>query len=296
MIAIMGATGHTGKPAAERLLDAGERVRVIGRSADRLQSLVARGAEPAIGEVTDRAFLTRAFTGADAVYLMVPPDYTNPDYFGRYAQIGDAIMQALPASGVTHAVFLSSVGAELPSGTGPIVGLHQIETRLSTLTGLNLLVLRPGYFYENHFGTLGLIKHQGINGGAAPADAASVTIAAADIGVAAADRLRARAFSGVSVEELFGPRDLSPREVTHIIGEAIGKPDLPYAQFPPEDFVNGFVALGFPKPLAELFLEMYLALGSGFIHPHTARTPANTGTTTFEAFAKTAIAPAYHAL
>lgn len=297
MITIMGATGHTGRSAAERLLDAGEPVRVIGRSADRLQPLVARGAEAAVGEVTDAAFLTRAFTGADAVYVMMPPDYRDPDYFGRYKKIGDAVQTALTASGVTHVVFLSSVGADLPSGTGPIVGLHREEERLKQLPGINVLILRPGAFYENEFGTLGLIKHMGINGGAAAGNVPHPRIAAADIGVFAADALRARDFTGVSVRDLFGPKDLTYDEVTRITGVAIGKADLKYVQFPPQDYVNGLVqSAGFPKEIADLFLEMSLAFSEGKAGHHDARTPANTGKTTFEEFARQALAPAYQKL
>jgi uncharacterized protein YbjT (DUF2867 family) len=294
MITIMGATGHVGKAAAERLLDLGEKVRGIGRSADRLQPLVSRGAEAAVGDVTDAAFLTRAFTGADAVFVMFPPDFTVADYFGRYKQIGDSVEQAITASGVKRVVLMSSMGGEQPSGTGPIVGLHREEERLKRLPGLDLLIFRPPSFYENELGTLGLIKHQGINGSAAPGDLAIPMIAAADIGTIAADALHARDFTGVSVRDLAGPRDLSLGETTRIIGEAIGKPDLAYIQFPPQEYLNGLVqGAGFPKEIAELFLEMTGALVSGHAKPTQARTPANTGKTTFEEFTKRVIAPAY---
>ena len=51
MIAIIGATGNTGKAAAESLLAAGEKVRVIGRTAEKLQPFVAKGAEPFVGRI-----------------------------------------------------------------------------------------------------------------------------------------------------------------------------------------------------------------------------------------------------
>lgn len=294
MITLIGATGHTGRAAAERLLDDGEKIRVIGRTAARLQPLVDRGAEAAVGEVTDFPFLTRAFTGADAVYVMFPPDYSEPDYYGRYEQVGQAFAEALAAANVTHAVLLSSIGAELPAGTGPIVGLHRQEARLQALPGLNLLILRPGAFYENQLSTLGLIRHQGINGGAEAPDTPMNMIAAADVGVAAAAALRARDFSGVGVRELTGPRVLTPREITRIIGERIGKPDLPYIQFDPEAFVSGVQqATGFPTPLVELFLEMGQAFNAGLIKTHAPRTPETTGATTFEQWTDRVVVPAY---
>src|SRR5262245_8629931 len=116
MISIVGASGNTGKVAAERLLDANVPVRVIGRSADRLQPLVARGAQAAVGDVADEAFLTEAFRGADAIYAMMPPDYHAPDYFGRYDRIGTTMARAMQAAGARRVVFLSSLGAEHESG------------------------------------------------------------------------------------------------------------------------------------------------------------------------------------
>lgn len=297
MITLIGATGHTGRAAAERLLQDGERIRVIGRTAEKLQPLVDRGAEAAVGEVTDAAFLTRAFTGADAVYVMFPPDYTDPDYYGRYDRVGQVVADALTGAKVTHAVLLSSLGAELPAGTGPIVGLHRQEVRLSAVPGLNLLILRPGAFYENQLGTLGLIKHQGINGGAEAPDTPVLTVATADIGLAVAAALRARDFTGVSVRELTGPRPVTPKEATRIIGAAIGQPDLAYVQFPPDAFVAGVQqSTGFPKPIVELFLEMGQAFDAGLIKTHAPRTPETIGATTFEQWVEQVVVPAWRQL
>jgi uncharacterized protein YbjT (DUF2867 family) len=125
MIAVMGATGNTGKAVAANLLRAGERIRVIGRAASRLAPFVAQGAEAAVGDVADPSFLTGAFRGADAVYAMVPPDVTYDEFHARYERIGGAMSDAIRDAGVKKIVFLSSLGAELPSGTGPIVGLHR---------------------------------------------------------------------------------------------------------------------------------------------------------------------------
>jgi uncharacterized protein YbjT (DUF2867 family) len=295
MITVFGATGHTGKVVAERLLDAGEKVRAIGRSADRLQPLAARGAEPAVGDIADAAFLTEAFRGADAAYVMVPPDYVDPDYFGRYARITDAVVRAIEQTGLRHVVFLSSLGAEHPSGTGPIVGLHRSEERLKQIPNLNLLILRPGYFYENLFNSLPLIKHQGINGGVIKPETPMGMTATQDIGAAAADALRARNFTGASVRELLGPRDVTLGEATRLIGERIGRPDLPYVTFADADLVGGLVQAGFAEPNAKLFVEMSQAFNDGRVRSLEGRHPGNTGQTTIESFADT-LATAYKAL
>ena len=58
MYVIMGATGNIGSKLANILLDKGEKVKVIGRSAERLQPFVDHGAEAAVGDVSDVGFLT----------------------------------------------------------------------------------------------------------------------------------------------------------------------------------------------------------------------------------------------
>jgi uncharacterized protein YbjT (DUF2867 family) len=296
MIAVIGATGHTGKVVVDQLLDRGERVRAIARSADKLQPLVARGAEAAAGDITDAAFLTNAFRGADAAYVMVPPDYQAADYFGRYARITDSIARAIEQTGVPAVVFLSSIGGDQPDGTGPIVGLHRSEARLRQIPNVNLLILRPGFFYENVFGNLPIIQHTGVNGGAFAPDVAMPAIASHDIGVAAAEALLARNFTGATVRELHGPRDLTWRELTTILGQKIGKPDLQYVQFPDEDVVKGLVQAGFTEQLGRLFVEMAHGFNTRHAKPIEGRTPANTGPTTFEEFAADTLAPAYHTM
>jgi uncharacterized protein YbjT (DUF2867 family) len=269
------------------LLAAGIQVRAVGRSAEHLAPLVKAGAQPVIAEVTRAPELVVALRGADAAYLLVPPKHDSSDPLGYYDQVNGALASAIVESGVKRVVYLSSVGADLPSGTGPIVGLHRGEERLKTLPGLDLLFLRPGYFFENHFGTLGLVKQQGINGGAFAPNTPIVTIAARDIGEAAASALAKRDFSGSSVRELFGPRDLSMAEVTTILGSRIGKPDLKYVQFPDQGFIEGMKSAGFSEAVALLFAEMAHAFNDGKIKAQQKRTPANTGATSMESFSET---------
>ena len=70
---ILGASGNTGSIIANTLLLRRKKVRVVGRDAGRLQSFARRGAEAFTGDVNDAAALTKAFSGARAAYLMLPP-------------------------------------------------------------------------------------------------------------------------------------------------------------------------------------------------------------------------------
>ena len=295
MIAVMGATGNTGGTVAQQLLQGQARVRAIGRSKERLQPLVARGAEAAIGDIKDDLFLAEAFRDAEAVYAMIPPDHRAENQDRRVDEIGEATVRAINDTGVTHVVFLSSLGGELPSGTGPVAGLHRQEERLKRIPRIHLLILRPAYFFENHFGSLPLIKHQGINGGAIAPDVPFPMIATSDIGSVAAAALTARDFRGMTVRELLGPRDLTMREVTGILGGKIGRPDLPYVQFPDEAFVQGMVQAGFAEPVARLFVELSHAINERRVRSLEGRTDRNTTSTSFEEFANL-LAAAYERL
>jgi uncharacterized protein YbjT (DUF2867 family) len=295
MITIMGASGHTGRAAAEALLKEGEKVRVIARSKDHLKPLIDRGAEAAVGDASDASFLAGALRGSDAVYTLIPPHITHPDFSAYQDQIGEAITKGIQTSGVSYVVFLSSVGADRATGTGPIAGLHRQEKRLAAVRGLNVLSLRPAYFFENHFNSLPLIKHQGINGSAMAGNYAFAQIATRDIGAEAARALRARDFEGSAIRDLLGTRDLSLDEATRIIGAAIGKPDLKYVQFPYDAARDAMVAAGLSKSMANQYVEMAKGFNEGLIKPVEGRSARSTTPTRFEDFATQELAPAYRA-
>src|ERR1035437_7803612 len=149
MYLVTGTTGNTGSVVANRLLAAGKRVRGIGRSIDRLQQLSQQGGAPFVTDLTDTEKLTAAFSGAEAVYVMIPPDPSASDYRAHQYAVIDSISAALERSEVTHVVTLSSIGADKTDGTGPVVGLHRMEERLNRIAGLAVLHLRAGYFMEN---------------------------------------------------------------------------------------------------------------------------------------------------
>jgi uncharacterized protein YbjT (DUF2867 family) len=281
------ATGIT--PLEQR-----EKVRVLGRSAGKLERLESSGAEVLIGDAADAAFLTGVFRGADAVYTLLPPDPQSPDLRKKWDQQGEAIVKAIRDSGVRYVVFLSSVGADLPEGTGPIASLHAQEERLRKLPYVNVLILRPASFFENFYGILGLIKHQGINGGAVAPDLRLPMIATRDIADVATHAMRARNWTGVVVRELLGAGDLTFADATRIIGAHVGKPELQYVQFPYADFAASLVQMGLSPNMAGLYAEMARAFNEGKIQSLDGRWPENTTPTRFEDFVK-ALADAYEA-
>jgi uncharacterized protein YbjT (DUF2867 family) len=285
MYAITGATGNIGGQSADILLAKGEKVRVIGRNAARLQRFVDRGAEAAVGDLHDNAFVTKAFTGATAVFAMIPPDLTVPDLRAYQNGIGESIVTAIRNSGVRYVVSLSSQGAELPDGTGPILGLRDQEVRLNRLEGVNILHLRPTYFMENLLMNIPLIDHAGIAGSAVRGDLPFAMIATQDVAAHLADRLVRCDFEGKQVQDLLGQRDLSLDEAIAVIGSRIGIPDLKYVQFPYEDAAKGMREMGISPNVVGHFIEMSTALNNGLFAVNRLRTPDNTTPTSIEEFA-----------
>jgi uncharacterized protein YbjT (DUF2867 family) len=293
MIVISGATGNTGKPAAEALLAKGDKIRAIGRDASKLQPFVQKGAEAFVGSVEDAAFLRKAFQGATAAYLMIPPDLRTNDYRAYQEKIVVAYAAAIAEAKVPYVVTLSSVGADLTEKSGPILGLHNLETKLNAIQGLNVLHLRPAGFMENLFMSVQPLRTMGMLPGPLPADAPHAMIAGRDIGVYAAERLHARDFSGSSVQELHGQRDISMKEVAAILGNAIGKPKLGYMQVPFMMLEPALVQTGLPKSTVALMIEMWKSMNSGTLKPHEPRNAKNTTPTSIETFVTEVFAPAY---
>ncbi len=283
--AITGATGHIGGQIADILLENRKSVRAIGRNGDKLKQLAAKGAEVYSGNLDDSAFLARAFDKVESVFAMIPPNPKAEDFREFQNTVGTAIAAALVKAGVRRVVNLSSQGAHLRVGTGPIAGLYDQEQRLNAIQGLQLVHLRPAFFMENLMMNIGLIRKEGINGSPMKGDIPIPMIATCDIATAAAEQLQTVTVTGGKVHDLLGQRDLSMNEVTRILGAAIGKPDLTYFQFPYETAEKAMVAMGLSADMASLYIEMYRAFNERRIMSDVRRDAENTTATSIEAFA-----------
>jgi uncharacterized protein YbjT (DUF2867 family) len=289
MYVILGASGNTGSIIANYLLLKGKKVRVVGRDAGRLQNFVAKGAEAFTADLSDVAALKSALSGAHAAYVMLPPAKSREDQ----EQDSTAIAQAVRESVVRYAVHLSSYGAQVPEGTGPVAGLHSSEQKLNAISGLNVLHLRAAYFMENNLKAIGMIHGMGLLANALRPDVKLPMIATRDVGDYAAERLLRLDFSGKQTRELLGERDLSMTEATAVIASGIGKPDLEYKQFPYDQVEQVLTQMSIPPKGAAMYIEMYKAINKEVFIPLEPRSPENTTPTSFENFVQDVFAAAY---
>jgi uncharacterized protein YbjT (DUF2867 family) len=291
MITVFGASGNTGGAAAARLLKVGKKVRVVGRHKEKLASFTQAGAEAAVGDIENAGFVRQALSGAEAAYVLIPPNMATDDFRAYQQRLVDCYVAGIEATGVRHVVLLSSIGAHHREGTGPIVALHELEERLKKIPPLNALFLRAGFFMDNVLMGLGSVKAQGVYTSTMPADASMPMIHSADIGNYVASRLERLDFSGKSVVHLIGPKAVSQTELASILSQAIDKP-VRYQQVSFDDVEKGLKQAGMKPSVVSIFMEMYRGAGKGLVAPEEGGVVAQ-AQTTFETFAKQVFAPAY---
>jgi uncharacterized protein YbjT (DUF2867 family) len=260
---ITGGAGHISKPLALKLLEAGHEVTVIGRNADHLRELTDKGAKAAIGSVEDIAFLQKTFGGADAVYTMVPPNFAVSNMKEYIGQIGTNYAAVIKATGIKYVVNLSSIGAHLREGAGPINGLYIVEHAMNELDA-NVLHLRPAYFYYNFLSQTPMIKNMNVMGSNFGRESKFIMADPGDIAEEAAEALIRLDFKGKEVRYIASD-ERSVREIASILGAAIGKPDLKWTVFTDEQAVGGMIQAGLPEEIAKNYGEMGHALNTGEI-------------------------------
>ena len=262
MFVVLGATGHTGSAVVETLLNRKQSVRIIVRSADKGAGWKAKGADVAVASLDDVPALTKAFEGATGIYLMVPPNYGATAWLSDQQARMDRAAEAVAKSGVGHVVYLSSVGGQLPSGTGPIRAVHYGEGKLTGAV-THLTILRPPYFMENWAPVIGAAKAQGVLPTFIAPQVQIPMISTRDIGRIGAERLIAGG-RDKQIVELAGPEEYSPEQVATMLGQVLGKA-VTAQHAPLSAVIPTFKSFGFSDEAAKLFEEMYTAFSTGAV-------------------------------
>ena len=261
MFVVLGASGNTGKVVAETLLRQRKKVRVVLHDAAKGKAWVEAGADVAIADVDEGAALERAFSGAEGVYVLSPPNFSSSHARVDNNRRTHTIAAAVEAAGVPHVVLLSSVGAQQSDGTGPVLGLRDAETVFSRAKAAVTFV-RAAYLMENWGGSLYAVE-QGVLPTFLVVDKAIPMVAARDVGTAAA-RLLAEGASGKRVIELAGPREYTPRDVAAAVGRIVEKP-IAVQQAPEEAMAPALMGAGMNAEWARLFQELTHGLNANIV-------------------------------
>jgi uncharacterized protein YbjT (DUF2867 family) len=261
-IIISGSLGNIGKPLTAQLVKSGHDVTVISSNTDRKTAIENLGAKAAVGSINDADFLSKTFSGADALFAMTPPNMGGQNIIKNTVEAGHAFAKAIQETNIKRVVMLSSIGADLPSGNGPIAGLHQIEKLYENLDA-SITFLRAGYFYINFFNDIPMIKGAGIMGGNFPASLPIPLVHPEDIALAAAEELQ-KSQEGKNIRYIISDVK-TPSEIVKAFGEAISKPELPWVEFTDEQSLGGMTQAGLPEEMTNLYTEMGAGLRSGKI-------------------------------
>ena len=288
--AIFGATGNTGLAIARKLVQAGKLVSAFGRNVDKLTEFPKAGARALAGDLANLpndSWLRDAMQGVNVVYALIPPNYKAENFREYQNKVAKNLTDAIQENKIKHVVTLSSVGAHLTEKAGVVQGLYDFEQMLNKVSGLNVLHLRPSYFMENLYGQIATIKQMNMMGSPMKADLSFPLVLTKDIADVAVRRLLELNFKGQMVQYVLGPRNVTFNEIAKIIGKAIGKTDLKYTQFPPEDAKKAMMeGMGLSESVANAMNEFVDACNQGKIFGDIKRSPENTTPTTLEDFAK----------
>ena len=293
-IAVTAPTGNVGRPLVARLLEAGagDGLVLLARHPGKLAHAASLGAAVRAGSLQDAAFVAEATRGADVLFWLTPPHYAAPDLRAYYGGLGRHAAAAIEANRIPRVVHLSSTGAQLERGTGPIVGLHDVETLLDAACP-NVTHLRPAAFFQNFFWQVPSIREMGAIFLPVAGSARSAMVDTRDVAAVAAERLLDSGWTGRTTRGLHGPADLGYDEAAAIISSAAGR-RVAHVQVTPEQARDALLGMGMSPGAADAMLELYRAVNDGTIVSEEPRSLETTTPTTFAEFAREILAPALH--
>ena len=268
MFVIAGVTGRVGSATAERLLAVDARIRVLVRSEADAQAWKSRGAEARVVGLEDRVALTDALHGCEGFFVLLPFDLTVDDLDDHANRLIASIAGAVADERVPHVVMLSSGGADLAEGTGPITGLFRLERALRS-TGTTLTALRAAHFQEKLGDVLDVVRDDGVYPVfASSAEIPMPMVATADLGSVAAEALLSPPDASEAVD-VVGP-SYSESQVAAALGVALER-EVQVAIVPDDGWSSTLVETGFARHIAESLAELYCADQNGLLAPRGDR-------------------------
>lgn len=293
MIVITTPTGDIGRQVLTALLDrpGGEGIRVVVRDPARLPQAVRDRVEVVTGSHGDPEVVDRAFTGADAVLWVVPPDPRASSLHAAYSGFTRAAAQAFIAHGVTHVVGVSALGRGTPvADHAGLVTASLAMDDLIASSGVAYRALANPSFMENLLRQVRSIRDQGVFVDTVAADRRAPTAATRDIAAAAVGLLTDRSWSGTGELAVLGPEDLSADEMARIMTDVLTTP-VRYQRQTLEESAAALTGYGMGAAFVTGMVDMMRAKDEG-LDAGVARTPQTTSATTFRQWCEQVLSPA----
>ncbi len=244
LILVTGATGKTGAPVVEQMLERGYKVRAFVHRLDERSARLARlGAEIVPGDILDLKAVRAAMTGVGRVYFCFTP---------RSEHLPEAtanIAIAARDAGIEALVNMSQISAR-EQADSPLAFQHWQAEQVLDWADIGASHIRPTFFAEDLYiftgqsipeeGKIYLPFGTGKHAPVAAADIASVVCGILD---------DPKPHVGQRYV-LTGPKDMSVAEMAEVLSDELGKP-VDYVDLPVEQWRTVLVErAGMPEFLA----------------------------------------------
>jgi uncharacterized protein YbjT (DUF2867 family) len=294
MIVITTPTGDIGRQVLAEVLAAGDApVRVIARDPGKLPAEIRQRVEVVAGSPGDADTVDRAFSGASAVFWLIPPDFGAASLDATYLDFTRPAVSAFARHGVERVVGVSALGrgSEHEARAGHVTASLAMDDLIAT-SGVAYRALVMPSFMDNVLRQVQPIRDQGVFFGPLAGDRPHPTCATRDIAATAARLLLDPTWAGTGSAEVpvLGPEDLSLDEMAAIMADVLDRP-VRYQQIPIEALEEQLAGRGASDAVIAGMREMYLAKDAG-MDEHRPRTPEGTTPTTFRTWCEQVLAPA----
>lgn len=261
MIVITTPTGGIGSQVLQNVLTSGEEVRVIVRDAKKIPELLREKIEIVEGSIEDAEVLNRAFSGADAVFWIVPPRDAAPDLYEHYMELNKLAANTAKKNGVKNLVWISTAGTDLGTTSGHLSAAKEADKPLID-TGISARILDPVTFMDNLIYAIDSLRKEGSFSWTINPDNVFNNVATRDIAAAASHFLINQDWSGQKHIPLFGPDDLTPNEMSEIMSDVLGK-KIRYKQINDESYKSLMMQYGSSDSVAQGLVDMAKAQNQG---------------------------------
>ncbi len=291
MIVVTTPTGKIGSQLIPHLLAAKEAVRVIVRDPSRISQEVRDRVDIVTGSLDDEAVMEKAFRGAESVFLVVPPSFTDTNDAAYYLRFTRPALKAIKSQGVKRVVDVSVLGggSELSRKAGPITASLAKDEEIEK-SGVDYRALWCPALMDNMLGNVQTIKQQGMFSSPSDPDLKTPQVATKDVGAMGAKFLLDRTWTGQGGHAVLGPEDLSFTDMAAIMSDVLGKP-VRFKQVPGNAYKAQLIQFGANEVFAQGIVDMLIAKDKGMDNAQP-RTPENTTPTTFEQWCGEVLKPA----